>query len=75
MAVVAPVPAITLVQSLIPSVDCCHCKVPVYPARLILVAVPEQREDTNEEAVPPTDEADTTVAVDDVAVGDTQPKV
>ena len=52
-AVVAPLPPVTFIQFDVPSVDCCHCILPVYDVRFKVVLLPEQIEVPVAVAVPP----------------------
>ena len=60
VAVLPPLPTVTLVQLVLPSADCCHCIVPVYPETVTVVVEPLKTEKAAAVAVPPT-EAVTTV--------------
>ena len=52
--VVPPLPPVTVAHPVLPSADCCHWIVPVLPARVIVVVLPEHRVVAVAVAVPPT---------------------
>ena len=51
--VVAPLPPITLAHPVLPSDDCCHWIVPVFPLNVIVVPLPEHTAEVVAAAVPP----------------------
>ena len=64
VAVVAPEPPDTLPQLVIPSADCCHWIVPVFPAKDSVVVIPEHTDEAAAVAVPPIDEVPPVVIPD-----------
>ena len=55
MAVVPPLPPVTVAHPVLPSADCCHCMVPVYPLTVMVVLLAEQIVAAVAVAVPPTE--------------------
>ena len=52
---VAPLPPVTFAHPVLPSADCCHWMVPVWPASVMVVFPPVHKVAAVAVAVPPTD--------------------